>query len=126
MLLKERYEDSFEFFLETVDEAPCWADGGKCTVNVEVVRAEKEDIEMEVEGSAMSIEEPAATVAEESAMDMTEESETAMDEEPTADMTEETANPMTEETANAMTEELAAATTEQPVESKKRSFSACN
>ena len=126
MLLKERYEDSFEFFLETVDEAPCWADGGKCTVNVEVVRAEKEDIEMEVEGSAMSIEEPAATVAEESAMDMTEESETAMDEEPTADMTEETANPMTEETANAMTEEPAAATTEQPVESKKRSFSACN
>lgn len=39
MLLKERYEDSFEFFLETVDEAPCWTDGGKCTVGIEVVKA---------------------------------------------------------------------------------------
>ena len=45
MLLKERYEDSFEVFLETVDEAPCWAEGGKCTVGVEVVLKE-EGIEM--------------------------------------------------------------------------------
>ena len=130
MLLKERYEDSFESFLETVDEAPCWADGGKCTVSVEVVKAAKEDIEMEVEDSAMPIEEPAATVDEDSAMsieepaitlsedlaiDMAENPETAIDEEPAAAITEETANAMTEAPA-----------TEQPVESKKRSFSACN
>ena len=37
MLLKERYEDSFEVLLEIVDDAPCWAQGGKCTVGVEVV-----------------------------------------------------------------------------------------
>lgn len=43
MLLKERYEDSFEFFLEMVDEAPCWAEGKKCTVGVEVVLKDKEE-----------------------------------------------------------------------------------
>ena len=59
MLLKERYEDSFEFFLETVDEAPCWADGGKCTVGVEVVKAAG------AEPVAMEIEEP--TVEEDAA-----------------------------------------------------------
>ena len=37
MLLKERYEDSFEFMMEMIDEAPCWAEGGKCTVGVELV-----------------------------------------------------------------------------------------
>lgn len=37
MLLKERYEDSFEVLLEMIDEAPCWATGAKCTVGVEVV-----------------------------------------------------------------------------------------
>ncbi|KAL8831312.1 MAG: hypothetical protein Q9191_000931 [Dirinaria sp. TL-2023a] len=38
MLLKEQYEDSFEFFLETVDEAPCWQSGtGKCNVDIEMV-----------------------------------------------------------------------------------------
>ena len=45
MLLKERYEDSFEILLETVDEAPCWAEGGKCTIGVEVVLKD-ESIEM--------------------------------------------------------------------------------
>jgi len=38
MLLKEGLEDSFEFLLETIDEAPCWeTEYGKCTVNIEVV-----------------------------------------------------------------------------------------
>lgn len=38
MLLKEELEDSFEFLLETIDEAPCWeTENGKCTVHVEVV-----------------------------------------------------------------------------------------
>jgi hypothetical protein len=38
MLLKEGLEDSFEFLLETIDEAPCWeTENGKCTVHVEVV-----------------------------------------------------------------------------------------
>ena len=33
-------EGSFEIFLETIDEAPCWKDeGGKCGVAIEVVRA---------------------------------------------------------------------------------------
>ena len=120
VLLKERYEDSFEFFLETVDEAPCWADGGKCTVSVEVVKAVKEEIEMEdEEDSAMSIEEPATTVSDEAAIVMSENSETAMvDDEPTVAMTEETASAIFEAPTNT--------TTEQPVESKKRSFSACN
>ena len=118
MLLKERYEDSFEFFLETVDEAPCWADGGKCTVGVEVVRAVKEETEMDVEDSSMEIEEPATTVSEEPGVDMTESPENALDEESTAAMDEETAHAMIEVPANT--------TTEQPVESKKRSFSACN
>ena len=42
MLLKERYGDSFEIFLEMVDEAPCWAEERKCTVGVEVVLKGKE------------------------------------------------------------------------------------
>ena len=126
MLIKERYEDSFEFFLETVDEAPCWAGGGKCTVNVEVVKAAKEDIEMEGEDSAMLIEEPADTVAEESAADMTEEPAATLSEEPATVMTEDAETAMDEETANPTTEAPAIPTTEQPVESKKRSFSACN
>lgn len=46
MLLKDRYEDSFEFMLEMVDEAPCWGEAGKCTVGVEVVM--KEGMEMVV------------------------------------------------------------------------------
>ena len=38
MLLKEQYEDSFEFFLETVGEAPCWQnETGKCNVDIEMV-----------------------------------------------------------------------------------------
>lgn len=38
MLLKEGLDDSFEFFLETIDEAPCWeSENGKCTIHVEVV-----------------------------------------------------------------------------------------
>lgn len=38
ILLKEQYKDSFEFLLETVDEAPCWeSDSGRCTVDIEVV-----------------------------------------------------------------------------------------
>lgn len=38
MLLKEGLEDSFEFLLETIDEAPCWeSENGKCTIHVEVV-----------------------------------------------------------------------------------------
>ena len=37
MLLIERYEDSFESMMEMIDEAPCWAEGGKCTVGVELV-----------------------------------------------------------------------------------------
>lgn len=38
MLLKEQYEDSFEVFLETVDEAPCWqSETGKCNVDIEMV-----------------------------------------------------------------------------------------
>jgi len=38
MLLKEGLEDSFEFLLETIDEAPCWeTENGKCTVHVEMV-----------------------------------------------------------------------------------------
>ena len=55
MLLKERYEDSFEFFLEMIDEAPCWAEGRKCTVGVEVVLKEKEKEErMELPGRKSS------------------------------------------------------------------------
>ena len=41
MHLRETYEDSFEIFVETVDEAPCWAEGGKCTVGVEAVLSDK-------------------------------------------------------------------------------------
>lgn len=38
MLLKEGFEDSFEFLCETIDEAPCWSnENGKCTVRLEVV-----------------------------------------------------------------------------------------
>lgn len=37
MLLKQEYPDSFEIFLETVAHAPCWSDGGRCSVGVEVV-----------------------------------------------------------------------------------------
>lgn len=38
MLLKQEYPDSFEIFLETVANAPCWkSDGGRCSVGVEVV-----------------------------------------------------------------------------------------
>lgn len=38
MLLNEGLEDSFEIFLETIDEAPCWeTENGKCTVHIEVV-----------------------------------------------------------------------------------------
>lgn len=40
MLLKEGFEDSFEFFLESIDEAPCWEKeekNGKCIVGIEVV-----------------------------------------------------------------------------------------
>ena len=38
MLLKKDFEDSFEFLLETVDEAPCWeTENGKCTVSIELV-----------------------------------------------------------------------------------------
>ena len=38
ILLKEGFEDSFEVFLETINEAPCWeTDSGKCTVQVEVL-----------------------------------------------------------------------------------------
>jgi len=38
VLLKEGFGDSFEFLLETIDEAPCWeTEDGKCTVHVEVV-----------------------------------------------------------------------------------------
>jgi len=38
MLLKEGFEDSFEFLCETIDEAPCWRnENGKCTVRLEVV-----------------------------------------------------------------------------------------
>ena len=43
MLLKERYEDSFECLLEMVDEAPCWSEGGKCTVGVELVLKDRDD-----------------------------------------------------------------------------------
>ena len=33
-------EDSFEIFLEIINEAPCWSDGGgKCGVAIEIVRA---------------------------------------------------------------------------------------
>ena len=56
MLLKERYEDSFESFLEMVDEAPCWAEGRKCTVGVEVVlkEIEKEKERTELPGRKFS------------------------------------------------------------------------
>lgn len=38
MLLKEGFEDSFEFLCEIIDEAPCWSnENGKCTVRLEVV-----------------------------------------------------------------------------------------
>ena len=38
MLLNKDFEDSFEFLLDTIDEAPCWDnENGKCTVNIEVV-----------------------------------------------------------------------------------------
>jgi len=38
MLLKEGFEDSFEFLCETIDEAPCWRnEKEKCTVRLEVV-----------------------------------------------------------------------------------------
>lgn len=38
MLLREQYEDSFEVFLETVDEAPCWqSEAGKCTIDIEII-----------------------------------------------------------------------------------------
>ena len=47
MLLKERYEDSFECLMEMVDEAPCWSEGGKCMVGVELVLKDRDDsIEM--------------------------------------------------------------------------------
>ena len=39
MLLKEDVEDSFEVFLETINEAPCWeTDFGRCIVPIEVVQ----------------------------------------------------------------------------------------
>ena len=38
-LLKEHFEDSYELFLETIDEAPCWeVKGNKCMVFVEPVQ----------------------------------------------------------------------------------------
>ena len=39
MVMKKSPADVFELFLETIDEAPCWARGGpeKCKVDVEVV-----------------------------------------------------------------------------------------
>jgi hypothetical protein len=38
ILLKEGFEDSFEFLCETIDEAPCWRNkNGKCTIRLEVV-----------------------------------------------------------------------------------------
>ena len=38
MLLKEKFEDSFETLLETINEAPCWeTENGKCTIHVEVM-----------------------------------------------------------------------------------------
>lgn len=38
MLLKQDYPDTFEVFLEIIDQAPCWMrDDSRCSVAIEVV-----------------------------------------------------------------------------------------